>query len=1853
MEAATDTGVAEVRQDHVGDAQSDPVAFVVTSTVSKVRTFLYEIAEGTTNYRSLHSLTQQVEHQYHGRFLVELIQNAHDALHPDVGFDHGRIAIAMVDDDGPFGALYVANDGHPVSRSNFTSLSQLGQSDKDPQKSIGNKGIGFRSVLEISDSPQVFSRLERGSARFDGMCFGFSPQVLNDLAEPIRELTIAGVSPVSPFGAAPLVDWDRRLIEKFQRSALAKGPDWLAGELAYLSPYLLPVPLDSSRVHDRLRAFEADGYATVVRLPLKSDEARAAVEERIAQLPSDTVLFLDRVSSLILEGGGSSRRLLRAVTNDSTSKFARQLVQISVDDMAAAESYLIWGRTLVIAEAPHEIQAALAKLPGKWPELREARISVAVLSGRTPTVGLFSVFLPTLLETGSSAHVNAPFFADMSRTHIDFDKQGYNEGLLHETWKLALEIARDELAGGDTVAAGALIDLLAPTGAGPAAHRWRSGIQERLAVEAVRLSDQPWFLTDDGWSSLSVASLLPKVPNAKLFTEDTLRAHATFTVFESNMDSRAPQLTALADMAGYEVWPAKAALAATVEAIAAVLHAAGDVDWNTFWREVQHLLPTDAALLIGRRVLMGTDGQLHAAGDQCAVFFIPRHGAGEDDDVVSEKEIVGIPTRLQPHVAFLHSSITLYDVSNLRQQTPVRRYLEKTLVNRFRVEDIFNEVLIKRTPPLPVKLKGDPSELCADILQWGLSLLANLAGRGQGDKTIRMLKELALPCRGGWFKASTTSYGSGWPAPLGATLQRYLTSVRTADSQEASRRLLLPPRHALWREAGARHVDLLDTGGVATGLRLSRVEPSDWKATFTGSQGAFDLPQAPPPQFAVSMWQSYRMWVRNVHVPYGGSTFSYQVQSLNTVPGLSDFDRFSETTRVVLMQLLLGSMGSWPAGWDWTECKKMTGNLGPVRLRSPLWHTLTLLPWMGVHARDQLTWHRPSERWHVPAKLLGTRTWQFEHLHPLPLAVAHLLDHNNALTSILSSLGMPQYDPEVKSASTALLDALAIAAEAPELRDPNVFLGQLRGAWACFTPVANQSYPKKLIVTRGGRGLEAVAPSRDSPVYLPDSSRSSLAALEQFDIPVIAIEASDAKRLATGMVAAYGGAVISTSTLRVVPIADATEWQPADTQALHESTLHWIAPLALTLAAYYGPNRRGTGSQRFTAQIQALREVNVAWCQTLAVALFHGDVQVAQPSAAAAWIAERKTLLATTACEDDPRLLSEALATILERDDLEVALICLLRDLGADAQRPKIVTSLNELRLSEAQFLEVREQWTGNLRHVVDLLMPLIAALKTRSDPRAMLEAQTEEQLCEMLSAPRAWALDGAALITLARTVPDPFEFGLQCHQRFGEAVTLRRWNDAVVKLGGKPLGNRQAAAEFSLHASHAKQSLRSLLAFLVSLDSSAKSFREVLLELDTVSMPSTFVENLWEVRFRDTLSAFMPLASALGASPTQLQLLECCESVEALSAGLAATGVDVHQDPVRLARDNRDRLQRGLAQVQQIGLAWALKHDRAGIAAWEAPADALLGALDGALATDAYLHPWNDSDILRLLRALPHIGQAPAVSVAVHAATSLSELQQALGVSAEAIAGAAGQLGELKDQARRQSRMVDVCGQEFDGSEDNLAALWAHICNRLPDEAIDSLDAVDLLKPAKLDAAPVRKFGGGSGTSTRPPVQRPPRTLDLLVGMAGEIHAFRRLQHQYGATVVTSSSWISGNGALAFPENAAFANDGAGCDFRFTSSDGTTFHIEVKSSGADDATFTLGSSEVRLAMELARAKRRRQRERFVILRVLYAKSERPMFQVLQNPYDDRYAHLFEIIEAGARVRYRLANSGVKTTSEP
>lgn len=109
-----------------------------------------------------------------------------------------RIGIVLADDKHPLGALYIANDGQPFTPSDFKALSNLGQSDKDPQKSIGNKGIGFCSVLEIAKVPEIYWRNERENSSFYGYCFSFQPDVVQMFEGPIRSVVDGDNSVESP-----------------------------------------------------------------------------------------------------------------------------------------------------------------------------------------------------------------------------------------------------------------------------------------------------------------------------------------------------------------------------------------------------------------------------------------------------------------------------------------------------------------------------------------------------------------------------------------------------------------------------------------------------------------------------------------------------------------------------------------------------------------------------------------------------------------------------------------------------------------------------------------------------------------------------------------------------------------------------------------------------------------------------------------------------------------------------------------------------------------------------------------------------------------------------------------------------------------------------------------------------------------------------------------------------------------------------------------------------------------------------------------------------------------------------------------------------------------------------------------------------------------------------------------------------------------------------------------------------------------------------------------------------------------------------------------------------------------------
>jgi len=95
---------------------------------------------------------------YAHRQLFELVQNSADALvSAPAG---GRIEICLTEDH-----LYCADDDRPIDSDGVTALMFSRMSPKRGTSEIGRFGLGFKSVLGVTDAPEFFSR--SGSFRFD------------------------------------------------------------------------------------------------------------------------------------------------------------------------------------------------------------------------------------------------------------------------------------------------------------------------------------------------------------------------------------------------------------------------------------------------------------------------------------------------------------------------------------------------------------------------------------------------------------------------------------------------------------------------------------------------------------------------------------------------------------------------------------------------------------------------------------------------------------------------------------------------------------------------------------------------------------------------------------------------------------------------------------------------------------------------------------------------------------------------------------------------------------------------------------------------------------------------------------------------------------------------------------------------------------------------------------------------------------------------------------------------------------------------------------------------------------------------------------------------------------------------------------------------------------------------------------------------------------------------------------------------------------------------------------------------------------------------------------------------------
>ena len=245
-----------------------------------------------------------------------------------------------------------------------------------------------------------------------------------------------------------------------------------------------------------------------------------------------------------------------------------------------------------------------------------------------------------------------------------------------------------------------------------------------------------------------------------------------------------------------------------------------------------------------------------------------------------------------------------------------------------------------------------------------------------------------------------------------------------------------------------------------------------------------------------------------------------------------------------------------------------------------------------------------------------------------------------------------------------------------------------------------------------------------------------------------------------------------------------------------------------------------------------------------------------------------------------------------------------------------------------------------------------------------------------------------------------------------------------------------------------------------------------------------------------------------------------------------------------------------------------------------------------------------------------------------------LSDLLISINIKEEELKRVEGTLEEIKNRSEKRKRVVSVCGKDFDNTEENLPQLFNHIEGEISADSLPDINFEDIASLNEIREKGKKNTGEVKKERRLKPRGRTSQAMKNLVGLAGEILAYRILRKKYGTIIVNPSCWISENSIFKFPGNSV--SDRYGCDFKIKHHKKTYF-IEVKATQSDDEIFEMGPSEIEKAIEVVK----RRREEFLILHVTEVLSETPKFRLLPNPYEKKYSKMYKFFNSGLKIQYK------------
>lgn len=1746
--------------------------------------------------KSLTAITGQLTQEYEDRFLVELVQNAYDA-HPH-GSRGGRVHVRLDERPGAPAVLYVANTGRPFDENNFDGLTNVAQSSKPPGEGIGNKGVGFRSVLQVCDAPEIYSVDSKGPGHgFDGFCFGFATD-----------------------------DEMRLMAGDDARYAIVKKD---------FSRYLLPMMATPDDPY--LQELRHAGMVTVIRLPLaNADDVALARAQVLRLLEADPpiALFLDRLDSIAVEHLGPDaavaavvERLVEEVPTPPGSPELRWITTVGRRYLTATRSLL----AADVREIVHRAIAASGQLDPSWAGWdSDVEVSIAVEPGSDGADAgpVMYTYLPMRVRSPLHAHLHAPFHTKMARLDLK-ESSLFNSYLLD----VAAGLAADTLA---LLTAGGAPRLDAASRRAAAADLlcWQGDHFPRLSAALADVgtpaADAPLVPCrgpdGSGWARVRDVRAWSG-DGLHVLSDDAVRQHALLL----DPDLGARRTARLKDVCrrslGRELDASDADVAEWVELVAGRMESAPATKWNRFLADVARAFEhRDPKALQGRRILLDDKRRLRRAGpwetsdpDQPdPPVFIPPGRTGQQAKgpaAADDDELTRVPKSFKGALAFLHEDIK------------VRTRTGSGAPARTAVGDLFkNGDLV------------EPFELSAVLGHLGRLLAATTSTRTYSQalswvyaqeaasrSKIADLSRLGLrvpTAAGGWLPAGNAVFSPGWKTPRAkslAALIQHAGGISPAIAAIGEAALCAP---AGWpfkiRDTDAFR-DFLLRSGVKDGLFPAGLRPR----TAVRMDGERFEPAVVAARYgleAAGPWTAHaqesraRVWLAGPRTPYTGD------QHLWTVPGQDAYDRLGDTAKDALAAAVLEALGDWPAeSYAYTFRRRSSHHANkqdPQTWPSPVRTFLERESWLPMsdpRSRDRRYFVAPADAWTFEEAANETAP-RFARL--VPIEHRRRITASPGAASRLALSGLRTWNaPESAPYRLAELGRLTADGTAPEAEAQSVRRAATR-AWADLVripaPPAPPALPAgmSLVVARGAT-VGTVEPQRTDPppVFVLDGAPGLAAqVLETSGLPVLAADPADGSLVAARLAALPGLRVRRASAVNAEVRLDGAALVPSSSAGapLLDVFGPWLVAMVLAVV-----DVRSSRFQRITdkvlheteARLRRTRlttgariELSVDGRELAASGRLAECVHLDDPSDPLLVLRDRDLDVPSwRALEVMAEDLADLIGQGLAASELRAAALALQRT-AQDWREPSDDELAGALRCAPETVADIRRNLRTTTDHLRWLLAPFVAAA-AGADAARLLDAEPLgdlEGVRGLLASLVGVDLAGELLAAAERAeTPDDI--------RRATGTPLGELNAALAELGRPPLHfAEQHATALRSHLNEHRQvvlgalRLRFVAAWLARSPlgeyAAARDFRD--LHPDPAWLHDR--ERPDDAMLRELVGEW---TAGKGSAP---------------SAGAAAL------PPVDAVRDdNRAVVDTAVPELARLVAAWSLKADKAVPEAW-ADEQKIRDSLGVSGCLDFL--PLDRAGLIEWLVAL---GLWPDGMRQSADARALGLTERDLEKGSAARAG--------RDDGRRRRRTeLPFGGRTFDTATDELRALVEAVAASAGEAFLSSRAAPIRLTDLLPRDGKARGGGGGSGG---PPRQyrgtEPSQEQRAAIGLAGEALAYRWLQRHYPET--TPDSWVSANRTFLLGGHPG--DDARGFDFEIARRNETLF-FEVKATTTDEHAFDIGTSELRAARAAPKG-----RYRILFIEAALQPAHRRLL-VLPNPLEASSADAYAQVNQGMRLRF-------------